>query len=344
MVGRCCRRWWVAAGAAMAFWAARGAAAEDARQILLRSLAPRAAAYSGEQVTEVTGPLGVARQVRQQVYRAGNVLRIEFPAGQILFDDGTEQRFYLPRLNEVRRSPSRTGPQAVQHLRRQLLGPRAVCALLPDESIAGRPAWVVRVSDAEGGPRSRTLWIDRATFVRLGLSETGRGGRPVKTYFTRIAFGPPPAEKLSFTPPSGAKSIDPPMPPPQAARLARAWGGLLVVKPPAGYRLRGFFPHSFRGQRGLVAVYDGPRSGDTLSLFQGPAQGMGPMVESRPEGLQILSSKRGDADVTLVGPLPQAALEAAMATVAPAPSPPFARRKGQAPAARPLGRLRRDAP
>ena len=93
-----------------------------------------------------------------------------------------------------------------------------------------------------------------------------------------------------------------------------------MLKPPPGYRFRGFYPNSVEGKAGLVALFGGPQPGDTLSFFQGPSQGMAGMSETRPEGLQVLTGKKGAADVTLVGTVSQPVLQEIMATIGPAPA------------------------
>src|SRR5688500_3940009 len=87
----------------------RPAAADPAAalQVLLKSFEPLDTTYTGEQVSEVTGRRGRPRPQVQHVYRKGGTLRVNFqPSGQVLYDDGTSQVLYRPRLNVYEKTPS----------------------------------------------------------------------------------------------------------------------------------------------------------------------------------------------------------------------------------------------
>lgn len=298
---------------------APGASAEEPAQVLIKSLGADATLV-GEQVTEPVGapPRPARRLQRQQVFRKGRILRINYPNGQVMFDDGVTMQLYLPRQGFVERGASARSPQSVQKQRRLLLNGRAQVTSLPDDQVAGRDSYVVVVRPPGGVVRK--VWVDKQTYVQLRQDVTQKSGRTISTYFTRINFGQePPAEMLAFTPPPGVQVVDAgqgrPIPPALATRLAgEGWGGLLEPKNiPAGYRFRAFYRHNFRGQPFVVSVYEGP-GGSTVSFFQGPVMGMGGMNRSQ-KNLRVVTGRKGNAEVMVVGPLPQDDLQRMMDSV-----------------------------
>lgn len=294
----------------------RPAAAEEAAQILIRSLSADAT-FVGEQVTEVVGAPKPkrAQQQRQQVFRKGSILRINYPNGQVMFDDGVTMQLLLPRQGFVERGPSPRNAASVLKQRRALLKGRAPLTALPDDQVAGRATFVVVANPPNGTVRK--VWVDKQTYVQLRQDVTQPNGRTISTYFTRINFGQePPAEMMTFVPPPGAQIVEAgqgrPLPPAMALRLARErWGNLLEPKTiPAGYRFRAFYRHNFRGQPFIVSVYEGPNN-NTVSFFQGPALGMGQMNQKE-KGVRVVTGRKGNAEVMVVGPLPQEDLQRMM--------------------------------
>jgi hypothetical protein len=296
------------------------AAAQDARQILIRSV-DASAAYVGEQVTEAgMRPNGARRVQRQQVLRSGEALRINYPNGRVLYDDGKEQLLYLPRQGVVEKSPSRRSPQRLRQQRRALQARALVVEQLADGQVAGHPAYVVSVKTPKGA--ARKVWVHRENYVQLRQDQTLPNGRAVSTYFTRISFEAP-KESLAFVPPPGARVVQHsqrrPLPLERAVQRARAWGGLLQPKTiPPGFVFEGHYPHSFNGRPGLVSVYASPR-GQILSFFQGPSLGMNRTMQRQEDRLQVLSARKGAAEVTLVGPLSEDQMVQVMDSVAAAP-------------------------
>jgi len=295
--------------------------AQEPVQILIRSLTPERTTYVGEQVSEVSGapaprPAARARQ-RQQVFRKGDTLRINYPNGQVMFDDGRVMLLYLPRQNIVERSPSPRSAENLEKQRRLLVRGRGVVTQLPDDTVAGREAWVIATRPPNG--QQRKIWVDKQTYVQLRQDVVQGNGRTSSTYFTRIDYSaePPPA-MLAFVPPPGALLAEGghgrPIPAAEAGRMAQGWGGLREVKSlPAGFRLRGFYRHQFQGRPALVALYDGPSS-QTLSVFQGPAMGMSGMAEDK-RRLRFVSARKGNADVIVMGPLSQEELQKVLDSV-----------------------------
>jgi hypothetical protein len=298
----------------------RSTAAGDARQTLLHSLDPDRPAFVGEQVTESPGAGPRARAVqRQKVYRKGNILRIEFAGGQVVFDDGQKQRIYLPRPNIIEEEPSRFAPGRLQAQQRAIRSGRVTVEQVGEAEVAGRQAAIILVKNQKGPQRK--VWIDTRTYVQLRLEETRPNGRTVSTYFTSIDYTEPPASKLTFSPPPGAQVVERgkgrPVPAQQAAVLARGWGGLLEPKfIPSGYRFRGYYRHAFNSRPALVTVYASQDGRRNLSMFQGPSLGMGGMTDRKPGNLRVLSARKGNADVTLVGPLSPDEMQKVMDSVA----------------------------
>ncbi|MGV3719776.1 MAG: LolA family protein [Actinomycetota bacterium] len=313
------------AAAALAFslFGAAPAFAEDARQILLNSLDPKVATYQGEQVTEVRpAPARVKprrTQPGQRVYRKGRTLRIEYPDGRIFFDDGDQQLLYLSRQSLVEQGPSSFNPKKLAQQRQAIARGRVIVTARPDDTVAGRPAYVVEARQAKN---QRTIWIDKQTYVQLRQDVQQPSGRVVSTYFRSIEFKDPPAEKLSYSPPPNAPVVERgrgrPVPAAEAEELAKSWGGLLMPKSvPPGYVFRGYYHHRFREHPLLVAVYRGPRERQTLSMFQGPATGMGSMAKRQRGNLRVVAGRKGQADVLLVAPLPEEELQRIMGSVSP---------------------------
>jgi len=140
----------------------------------------------------------------------------------------------------------------------------------------------------------------------------------VSTYFTRIEF--PGEAAVTVQPlvlPASVQVIDRrPLPLARAAKIARAWGGLKEPQfLPAGFLLRGFYRHRFGDHVGLVAVYGRPGEKETLSVFQVPRLGMGPMSQRHGPSLRVVSGQRGEADVTVVGSLPEEELRRVMDSI-----------------------------
>jgi hypothetical protein len=288
----------------------------EARRLLLESLGGRATAYVGEQVIErPRGP-----RLRQQVYRSGNRLRIEFPGGQVVLDDGTTQLRYMPHLGIVERGPSDLAAPRVRAIRRAVISGRALVEQLPDDTVAGRPTHVLRVRSPDGSRPDRTVWVDKETGVQLRQDTRDTDGTLLSTYFTRIQVGvEPPAGKLQPTWPPETPVVERvpgrPVSPAAAERMAQAWGGLRRPSSlPPGYRLRGLYRQShFRGGPVIATVYDNPAARTTLIIRQGPAAAMeGSGGEA---GKPAVSERRGDAVVSITGPHPEPQLRQVLASM-----------------------------
>ncbi len=238
--------------------------------------APLRTDYEAVQVLTVPRAEG-AETVRVAVWhRRPSSYRMEFLAprrlaGRLLVDDGRFSWHYEPSLHLLVRGPSLAG--AVPSLVGTVAQGAAV-RLLGTDVVAGRPAFLVTVLPASGGP-TRRLWVDRATGLVL-KSEAWDSERGV--YFTstvtRVDFGRVPEELFRVPRYRGARTVElaaSPLKPQRLSELARA-AGFPVVAPadvPEGFRYRGGAVAAFAGSRAVLLQYaDGVA---TVSLFQVPA-------------------------------------------------------------------------
>src|SRR5690349_20979673 len=129
-------KWWITAIATgLVALCSTPVAAQDPAQILSRSLTADAT-FTGEQVTEVTGGVRATRARKlqtQQVYRKGQILRVNYPNGQVMFDDGREMLLYLPRQSLIEKARSPRNPQAVANQRRAIRNGRIHLSLLGED-------------------------------------------------------------------------------------------------------------------------------------------------------------------------------------------------------------------
>src|SRR5206468_11073756 len=110
-------------GLVLALVSGSAAAQEEAGALLARSLTQGdSVALIGEQVTAVTGPGGVRREVVQAIRRRANRVRIDYLAppgvrGQAMVDDGRSYHLFLPRFRLVEEGPSQLQRGATQKQR-----------------------------------------------------------------------------------------------------------------------------------------------------------------------------------------------------------------------------------
>lgn len=310
-------------GLALALLAALPARAENPREILRQSLNPRDKTYVGEQVVEdsrrpVRPRRRGAEDPVQRVFRKGRYLKIEFPTGQVLYDNGETSQLYFPRQGVVETAPSRQALNKMKAAERAIRNPRTEVVLEDEAVVAGRDCYVLSVKPPRG--TQRKLWIDKATFLQLRLEETHPNGRVVSTYFRSIDFDAQPTrQQLAFNLPPDVRPVERggarPVPRKVVETIARRWGGPLEPRFTAGYRLRGFYRHAFKGQPMLVAVYESPDGKSTLSLFQGASMGMEQMPVKRKPPVRVLAAKKGQADLILVGSLSEDQMQRVMDSV-----------------------------
>jgi hypothetical protein len=299
------------------------ASAEDAQQILLSSLAARPS-FQGEQVAEMYGPLGRRRPGRppiQRVFRDGNMMRIDFPGGFTVFDNGSELIRYRQQDNTYEKQVSSFLPQRSKRMAAALRKGHMSVELLGEDTVAGRAAWILNLKDNHGKLQSHKMWIDKEFYVMLRQDQERNDGT-LSTRFLTISFTKPSPAQLAFVLPPTAQlaegGLGRPLGRQAAMQMARRWGGLLEpVSVPPGYRLRAFYRSAVHGQQGLVAVYDGPRQGQSISVFQRPSLGSMGMIGPKKEGYRVLSAKKGTVDVQVVGPeaMPEADLQKVMGSI-----------------------------
>lgn len=303
-------------------FAAGAVQAQDGNQILLDSLEPHPITYVGEQVTEVVGS-GKPLQ-RQRVYRSATRLRIEFPGGQVVLDDGLAQLRYYPTMRIVERGPSDLNAPRSRFVRKALSTGRAVVERQPDDTVASRPAYVVLLRDTRGRRSPRRIWIDMENSIQLRQDVEQESGQVQSTRFTSIRFGREPSSaKMQPTWPANTPMVPRvpgrPLPLAAAMEVARAWGGLLTPRQlPSGFRLRGYYQQGHSTRPRIAAIYDDFATRRILSITQHMAPTSPPSPRSvgsspgrerhgreqgeQKEGISV-TALRGPAKVTVAGPL-----------------------------------------
>jgi outer membrane lipoprotein-sorting protein len=172
---------------------------------LLRAMvkAEQSASYSGIEVVTQSG----APTLKTRVWRQGLKRRVEFleppvRRGDVLVDDGTDVWLYHSReraavqTKSLRRAADVAGLSKNPNIAARVSGPTTV---------AGRRAWVVELG-GKGNKATRRIWIDAATKVRLRIDRFAPGGTLAESSALQsVQFGPVPAARFDFTPPSGTK-------------------------------------------------------------------------------------------------------------------------------------------
>lgn len=262
-------------------------------EILRQSILSRASVdYSGLRSVVVFANGAKVLGVQQKIDRdAPAHLRIVFLApeserGKLCLTAGREHWEYIPATGRVIHTllpePERVIAQRLDELdehademRMQYVGV---------ETIAGRPAHVVKVYTALGVPVKK-LWVDTEHAVELKTQRFDSHGRVKSSaYFTRIEFTPSFAPGLfEFEPPAGAKVVE--------AQNAAEYVTLEQAQQRAGFRaiIPTYLPPGYRLQHDQVAVISvGGRptiwlsfsnGADTFSLFQREGSGNPGAVE-----------------------------------------------------------------
>jgi negative regulator of sigma E activity len=168
------------------------------------------------------------------------------------------------------------------------------------------------VAKREG--QTRKFWVDTEKWIKLKTEDIGPDGAVLSTsYYTKIEFvGKFPPRRFHFDPPSGVR-VERGQDRPKVMSLdqARRMVGFKALEPaylPKGFKAVGAAVTPFRKGKILVLRYsDGVT---TFSLFQAP----GRMLDSRfleklqegpkRSGKGAYSWRRGDLNLTLIGPIP----------------------------------------
>lgn len=300
---------------------------EDPFEVLRRSvLARETVDYSGLRTVVLfeNGERvhGVLQQMHCQAPHRVRILVLspEEEAGKLYLVNGNTQWEYDPAQQRAVRgrlpSPEQRLRRRINELTRLARSTRLqYCGI---ETVAGRPAHVVKVYTLEGLPLKKT-WIDVEYFVPLKTQRFDSAGR-VRTsaFFTRINFNPTfPPGIFDFTPPEGCSVVEASRAP-QYMTLAEAERrvGFSAVLPsylPPGYH--------FEEERvavitvcGRTALWLSFSNGvDAFSLFQ--RQGGGPDDPIR-RGRSI-TWKAGGYCFTLLGPLSADEMRRVKASIRP---------------------------
>jgi hypothetical protein len=277
----------------------------------------------GTEVVEQATPFGVQRQVRE-IWRHQGMERIVVKEstyrpliGRVQADNGIQAIQYYPAPYQamfVRASPTaEQRRERKQKIARQLAEYHA--RLAGQDTLAGRPVWVVDLLPQRRGKPSRRVWLDQQTGVQLGLEERDARGRLVQTaYFERVQLNPRPAPTradFTFIPPAGTRIVD------EFATVAEAQRRVpfRILQPtylPTGFFLEGVGvvrgPRQrvmllYTGETGLCLLNEGWLREDGTAASQ---------VPSRPTetGEGVLVWRVGEVILVLIGPrIPPAELE-----------------------------------
>lgn len=301
-----------------------GALAEpiDGPTVLRRMLAAEGtAAFIAHQVTTLTR--GPALTSEQTVYRDGfRGMRTEYIsppqlAGEIMVDNGKEMIHFVPGHKVARVRPSRLFAlkQRTQEAARAFLHGALDVELVGKDKIADRPTFVLVVKPrGKEKAQTRKFWVDSEKWIKLKTEDIGPDGTVLSTsYYTKIEFlDKLPQEKFQFEPPPGVKIERGPartqvMPLEKVRQLVK----FRILEPtylPNGFKCIGATAIPFRQGKIVVLRYsDGILS---FSLFQTPGRVLDRGFLQRlrqgpsPSGKNIYSWRRGDLNLTLVGPIP----------------------------------------
>lgn len=139
------------------------------------------------------------------------VVAPESERGRLCVNEGRDHWEYDPRSNRAVHTALPDPEQTVQARLAELerLTERMNAHYVGPESIAGRPAHVVKVFTTEGLPVKK-VWIDHEFYVTLKTQHfDSHGNVKSSAYFTRIDFSPLFAPGLfEFAPPDGAKIVE----------------------------------------------------------------------------------------------------------------------------------------
>lgn len=302
--------------------------AQDARDVMIRSLAQESrVSYAGYQTTVVTEGGKVRRAAQIVKRRAPDKLRIEYLApqrlkGELVVDDGTRLRRSIPALRVVEEGPSRLHRSLERHQNRirDLREGKRTVTLIGEGSLLNRPVTIVQLSPSKPDRPTRTLWLDHATGVALRVEEKSPGGRTSVTSFARITFDPVLGDaEFRLDLPSGFTVVPAHMGRPislqRAQQIARGqWGGLPMPSlVPAGFVLTSAHQLSFHEHPVLALRYT--RGRDDLSLFISDSAGE-PFTAPVQPRVNVYQRPLGRVLITLVGTPSTAQLAQIAASIA----------------------------
>jgi len=202
--------------ATLCFALATAGACQDAKDIIAKAVRSQPGLrYKGVRTVDVVVD-GKAVRLIEIVSRDRGRSRTTYPAdsprkGFVIVETPRERWEYNAARNEVRRLPGhRPDHMMLREMMRSLAEGRMRAAAEDPESIAGRRATRVNVSDPRGNTMRR-LWVD-ATGMILKSEQFGPGGRKLAGFvFTRIDLNPTfAADEFDRPGPKDARMIDRP--------------------------------------------------------------------------------------------------------------------------------------
>ncbi|MDQ3814505.1 MAG: hypothetical protein M3347_11210 [Armatimonadota bacterium] len=148
------------------------------------------------------GPDAVAH-----IWRSGPKRRLEFSQpsvmkGDVLVDDGTHLWRYHHADNTA--VQTKTAPRFSEaDLNQRLKESEAKVA--GQDTIAGRPAWIIAIYSRDEHRLRRKFWIDKETKARLRTERYGPDGRATEfSALQSVRFGPVAASRFQWVTPAGA--------------------------------------------------------------------------------------------------------------------------------------------
>ena len=240
--------------------------------------------------------------------RDGPRVRIEFPrdgvyAGQVVVEDASQRRHFLPRTNEVRVLPPRR-EEGLQRLRGLVRSGRV--STEPGDRIAGLATVELVVRDADANVLQRLAIEPKSGMVLSRRVYDATGVQVGGFMFTQVDLDPEPFDPALFR--IERKGVKTTTPEDTLRRLAKRGGyGTALLPESTGFRLDAAKLAKLAGGQVLVQTYVGP--GGRLSLYQLRAA-VSPERLRRQGGrkLNALSWTEGGVTFVLLGPQPDATL------------------------------------
>lgn len=248
------------------------------------------------------------------VTRDGPRVRIEFPsggpyAGQVIVENASERRHFLPKTNEIRLLPPRR-EEGLQRLRAMARDGRV--SVEPGERIAGHATVEATVRN-QAGDLVQRLSIEPSSGALLRRRVYDLTGAEVGGFvYTRIDLNTGPLDAALFRiDRKGAHTVTPRD---MLLRLARR-GKFRAVGLPAstGFRLDSVRLQDASGNPVLVQNYTGP--GGRLSLYQLRATVSSDRLRRQAARWHSLSWNEGGLTFVLIGPQDEATLKRLKGTV-----------------------------
>lgn len=285
-------------GSALLIVASAALAISPEDKVKRSNAADRNVSYRGTKTTTMYSGRNVQARMKVTHLKPDNT-RIEYTApgelaGIVTIDKGNDSWRYLPKKGEWEHQKWDLGEETLTLALRNY---NVVDA--GSGSVAGRPAYVVKIVPKSKGIPSQTLWIDKQTYLVLKSEVRGPSGSlRSSSSFSDIDINPRGISSGLFSvrgkveDNNGAGSF-----------------GFTPVKPdylPRGYVLVGIAPVKVDG--GVAAHLQYTNGINTISIFQKrlprPANSS-ERVEKKPNGITIITSSKGRISFTVIGDISQ---------------------------------------